>query len=557
MGMTGADVLAVSSAGELALSLGRRFTIGWESTGTLARMPLGGAPRARSSRASRRPTGPRTDRASRSCATSGPAAARVPDGPRPLRDGRLDLARARLAGTAGAWRSSTTPAGATTRPRSRSSVADGVARDRDSPSAPRTGWPGPRRGTTSSSPTGSSLTATDLSGRSRTLFRVLGFVMLHDVSAQGRVLVGRTTAQREIVGRAPGESRDRGLSWLDWSFPTALSDDGRFVLFEEQNLGNEYGLFLRRTDGAPPVRLGDGRGLALSPDGRWVLADPRRSTAPNELVLLPTGAGETRRVGRPAVVAQGAAFLPGGERVVISGHTPSAGGRLFTYDLATSALSPISPEGVTSYFNAMVSPDGKQAFATGPDGKLTLYPVDGGEPRVVPGTSTRRHRDPLDGRRAGALRPEPRGPARPRRAGGRRDRRAAAVAGAHSSRSRRRAEHRPRPPERGREGLRVLLPPQARPAVRRGGPALAGDTIAIFAGTSDDITPPRPSRFRCSSRPRGASPSPRARRRASSTSATSARRATAGPSTPRPSTRPSTPQPRRAAAPCSSRRAPT
>ncbi len=235
-------------------------------------------------------------------------------------------------------------------------------------------------------PAGSSLTATDLSGRSRTLFRVLGFVMLHDVSPQGSVIVGRTTAQREIVGRGPGEPRDRGLSWLDWSFPTALSDDGRFVLFEEQNNRDEYGLFLRRTDGAPPVRLGDGRGLALSPDGRWVLA-AQQVDGGNELVLLPTGAGETRRVGRPAVVAQGAAFLPGGERVVISGHTPSAGGRLFTYDLATSALSPISPEGVTSYFNAMVSPDGKQAFATGLDGKLTLYPVDGGETRVVPGTS--------------------------------------------------------------------------------------------------------------------------------------------------------------------------
>ena len=35
----------------------------------------------------------------------------------------------------------------------------------------------------------------------------------------------------------------------------------------------------------------------------------------------------------------------------------------------------------------MVSPDGKQAFATGLDGKLTLYPIDGGETRVVPGTS--------------------------------------------------------------------------------------------------------------------------------------------------------------------------
>lgn len=35
----------------------------------------------------------------------------------------------------------------------------------------------------------------------------------------------------------------------------------------------------------------------------------------------------------------------------------------------------------------MVSPDGKLAFATGLDGKLTLYPVEGGEPRIVPGTS--------------------------------------------------------------------------------------------------------------------------------------------------------------------------
>src|SRR5262245_17305294 len=46
LGLTGANVLAVSSTGELALSMGWRFVFGWESTGTLARVPLGGgAPR--------------------------------------------------------------------------------------------------------------------------------------------------------------------------------------------------------------------------------------------------------------------------------------------------------------------------------------------------------------------------------------------------------------------------------------------------------------------------------------------------------------------------------
>ena len=46
LGVPGAAVLSVSSTGELAVSLGRRSTIGFESTGTLARMPLGvAAPR--------------------------------------------------------------------------------------------------------------------------------------------------------------------------------------------------------------------------------------------------------------------------------------------------------------------------------------------------------------------------------------------------------------------------------------------------------------------------------------------------------------------------------
>jgi len=41
-----ADLLAISSTGELAISIDRHFTIGWETSGTLARAPLqGGAPR--------------------------------------------------------------------------------------------------------------------------------------------------------------------------------------------------------------------------------------------------------------------------------------------------------------------------------------------------------------------------------------------------------------------------------------------------------------------------------------------------------------------------------
>jgi dipeptidyl aminopeptidase/acylaminoacyl peptidase len=237
-------------------------------------------------------------------------------------------------------------------------------------------------------PTGQALREATLSGRRRVVFRSMGGLFLHDVAAQGQVLVSRLNMQREIVAQAADEGRPRNLSWLDWSFPTALSEDGSSVLFEEQNLvtAGDYALFLRPTDGSPPVRLGEGCGLALSPDGRWVLA-ARTSGESSELVLLPTGAGEMRRLGPAAVVAEAAAFLPDGARIVLGGHAPGEGGRLYVMNLDGTGLRPISPEGVTAYFCALASPDGTHAFATGPDGVLTLYPIAGGEPRRVPGTS--------------------------------------------------------------------------------------------------------------------------------------------------------------------------
>ena len=46
LGFGAADLLSISPTGEMAISLDRRFTVGWETTGTLARVPLeGGAPR--------------------------------------------------------------------------------------------------------------------------------------------------------------------------------------------------------------------------------------------------------------------------------------------------------------------------------------------------------------------------------------------------------------------------------------------------------------------------------------------------------------------------------
>src|SRR5206468_8159563 len=105
-----------------------------------------------------------------------------------------------------------------------------------------------------------------LSGRERLLARVTGGLTLQDVAADGRVLLTHDTTRRGILALAPGEQKERDLSWLDWSLVRDLSPDGKTVLFDESGdgAGAAYAVGLRKTDGSPAVRLGEGAASALS-----------------------------------------------------------------------------------------------------------------------------------------------------------------------------------------------------------------------------------------------------------------------------------------------------
>jgi serine/threonine protein kinase/Tol biopolymer transport system component len=387
LGVPGAALLAVSSTGELAVSLGWRNSLGFESVGTLARMPLGVAA----------PREVLEDVEDADWSPDGRELAVIHDvgGKR-----RLEYPIGTVLYETGGWLSEprVSPDGRHVAFRDHPFRGDNTAALRVS------GLGGPPRVLVDAVPNGIAwapdgkeiyyadsgvLGAVSLSGRKRVVYRELTAFTLHDVSASGRILLGRTTAKREMVGRAPGASRERNLSWLDWSFPSVLSNDGRTVLFEEQNLTMPDGsnaLFLRSTDGSPPVRLGDGTAFDLSADGKWVLT-VLGIGVDNELALVPTGPGEVRRFGSLGLATMGGAFLPGDQSVLLSARAPGEGTRLYVYELPGGARRPISPEGITAWVCHFLSPDGGEAFASAPDGRLTLYPVAGGEPRVVPGTT--------------------------------------------------------------------------------------------------------------------------------------------------------------------------
>jgi WD40-like Beta Propeller Repeat len=62
------------------------------------------------------------------------------------------------------------------------------------------------------------------------------------------------------------------------------------------------------------VRLGTGLGIALSPDGRWALAV--RPSDPTKLLMLPTGAGETRQIGTSRFRHVNDGWFPDGKRIL-------------------------------------------------------------------------------------------------------------------------------------------------------------------------------------------------------------------------------------------------
>ena len=234
------------------------------------------------------------------------------------------------------------------------------------------------------------LYADTLDGKERLVLRLPGALMLFDVWKDGRVLLMRASWRRELVGLGAGENKERDLSWLDYSYPAEVSADGKTLLFDEEGGGGSlayskgftYAVYLRKTDGSPAVLLGEGGAIALSPDGKSVIA--ATPGAPAQLKLLPTGAGQPKDLTNDNVNHNWAHWFPDGKRILSSGTEPGKGTRLYVYDLSSGKRDAISPEGVNATSFA-ISPDSHDVAAIGPDQKGYLYPLAGGEARAIPG----------------------------------------------------------------------------------------------------------------------------------------------------------------------------
>ena len=226
------------------------------------------------------------------------------------------------------------------------------------------------------------LWAADLSGHTRVVERIPGTPTLYDIARDGRVLLGQNIFRILTFARGPGGDQEHDVTIQGWSVASAISSDGRQVLLDDEGAysGSNYDVYVRASDGASPVRIGDGHGYDFSPDMKWVLSSLTLQI-PRQLFLIPLGPGETKPITHDSIDRSNARFLPDGKNVVFSGTEPGHKSRIYVQGIDSGTARPISPEGVSGF---VPTADGK--FVFGFSESVTLYPVDGqGAPRPVRG----------------------------------------------------------------------------------------------------------------------------------------------------------------------------
>jgi eukaryotic-like serine/threonine-protein kinase len=232
----------------------------------------------------------------------------------------------------------------------------------------------------------SAILAVDLAGHARVALPSVSFVELFDVSPDGRVLIASHNQTRGVQALLAGYDDPRPVTIPgESSLSRWISPDGRSILVTEQLTG-EYDTFLARAGEPGATHLGPGDGMGLSADGRWALsvsADAKR------LYVSPVGAGKTRTVPNPDGLSFGGdqQWLPDGKRIVTFARAKDGPVRGYVIDAASGTAKPFTAEGVipTRSGKLIASPDGKYVLMLDPHGTIVGWPVDGGEPKPIPG----------------------------------------------------------------------------------------------------------------------------------------------------------------------------
>ena len=198
--------------------------------------------------------------------------------------------------------------------------------------------------------------AVTLSGKQRTIHCSTAPTRILDIAPSGRVLVSSEERQAGMTLVEHGSKVERSLDWLDFPVLPVLTADGSTMLFTDssERAGNTYEVYVRKTDGSPPVRIAEGgNGADITRDGKWALVVPPDDKS-DRIRVVPVGPREARTLHWDGFHPSWAVWFPDGNHIVVIG---TQNGRVGVYvsDINGSPLKQLTAE--QSYWLA-VAPDG-------------------------------------------------------------------------------------------------------------------------------------------------------------------------------------------------------
>ena len=242
---------------------------------------------------------------------------------------------------------------------------------------------------------GGAIYAVDMRGNLRTLTTAPDNLVLLDAIPSGSVLLASLRATAHAMFSGPELAADRDLGVSIWSVPVDISGDGKSVVLDDQTT-TPYTAILTNSGGSAPVRLGQAQALDISPDGHWVLALTQE--APQQHILLPTGAGEAKQLSHDLISREifGTSWFPDSQRFVFNGIEPGHKRRGYVQDINGGTPRPLTPEGTVA---GPVSPDGTHFITIDEKHTTFVQSFDGHSPPVkVDVAPHERVRDWLDSR---------------------------------------------------------------------------------------------------------------------------------------------------------------
>ncbi|HTC35419.1 MAG TPA: protein kinase [Bryobacteraceae bacterium] len=390
LGLPPANILGIGANGQMAISLGMHHTLNWMTTGTLAEVSLtGGAPRPLLDSVCDGDMSPDGKRAAIVRCSGAVETLEFPSGTVLFRTSGY-ISSLRMSRDAGAIAFAEHPVlgddrgfvtlvdlqGKSKRLTAEWSSVRGLAWG---PSGKEIWF------TASENSEPQKLMAVDRQGKLRNILQSPGYLWLQDISTSGKLLLGDSQQGGGISFHSATGTVDRSVDVASESNEVdGISADGTqlSVTYSGANSGVDYTVYLAKNDGSTPVRIGDGGGIGITPDGKHILVG--MASATSHLRLYPTGTGDARDIdiSPVQVLDSRGSWTSDGSRVAFTGAEPGKPPRIYVLDLAAGKVRPVTGEGVT---NPFISPDGHSLIARNAQREFALYPLDGGAPQPVKG----------------------------------------------------------------------------------------------------------------------------------------------------------------------------